>query len=78
MMQNPNLGWDFHIPHLFHTPSMNDPNWIIILFFIHLNAFFMEKVEESAHVTILNGGTHFGEIGSKNFRGHFEASKDIF
>ena len=30
-----------------------DLDWIIILFFIHINAFRVEKVEESTHGTIL-------------------------
>ena len=55
-----------------------DPDWIIILFAIHLDAFGMGKVEESAHETVFTGGTHFGKIGSETFREHFEASNDVF
>lgn len=34
-----------------------DLNWIIILFYIHLDTFGVEKVEESAHGTLFTGGT---------------------
>ena len=36
---------------------ISDLNWIIILFVIHLDAFGVEKVEESAHRTIFTSGT---------------------
>jgi len=55
-----------------------DPNWIIILFFIHIDAFEVEEVERSAHRTIFTNGTQFGETGSKTFSEHFEASEDLF
>ena len=29
-----------------------DPNWSIILFLIHLDAFKVEKMEESTHMTM--------------------------
>jgi len=55
-----------------------DPNWIIILFVIHLDAFRVEKVEELAHGTVFTGGTQFGEMGSETFGERFEASYDVF
>ena len=63
-----------------NPPKMGrcDPNSIIILFFIHIDAFEVEKVERSAHQTIFTNGTQFGETGYKTFSEHFEASKDIF
>jgi len=50
----------------------------MILFFIHLDAFGVEKVEELAHVTVFTGGTQFGKTRFETFREHFEASNDIF
>jgi len=55
-----------------------DPNWIIILFFIHLDAFGVEKVEESAHGTIFTDGTQFGKTRFETFQENFDASNDVF
>jgi len=55
-----------------------DPNWIIIFFVIHLNAFGVEKAEESTNETVFTGGTQFGETGSETFWERFESSNDIF
>ena len=55
-----------------------DPNWIIIFFVMHLDAFGEEKVEASTHGTIFTGRTQFAETGSKTFSEHFEASNDVF
>jgi len=45
-----------------NPPKMGkcDPNWIIILFLIHLNAFGVEKVEESTQGIVFTGETNFG------------------
>ena len=45
----------------------HDLTRIIILFVIHLNAFGVEKVEESTHGTIFIDMTQFGEMGSETF-----------
>ena len=39
-----------------------DMDWIIF-FFIHLDAFGVEKVEELAHGTVFTDGTQFGKNG---------------
>ena len=48
------------------SPKMGrcDPNWITILFVIHLNALRVEKVEESPHMTVFSGETQFYEMRS--------------
>ena len=55
-----------------------DPDWIIILFVIHLDASRVEKVEESTHGIVFTSETEFGEKGSETFLEHFEASNDVF
>lgn len=42
-----------------HGSSVGEPNpdWIIIFFFIHINAFRVEKEEESSHGTAFSSGT---------------------
>ena len=56
----------------------NDLNWIIILFFIHIDRFREEKVEESTHDTVFIDMTQFGKMGSAMFRERFEASNNVF
>jgi len=56
----------------------DDPDWIIKLFVIHINALTMEKVEESTLRTIFTSETQSGKLGSESFQEHFEASNDIF
>ena len=51
---------------------------IIILFDIHVDAFRMEKVEESTQTTIFIDETQFGKLRSETFSENFEASNDIF
>ena len=48
------------------------------MFFIHLDAFGVEKVEELAHEIIFTGETQFRETRSETFRKNFEALNDIF
>jgi hypothetical protein len=55
-----------------------DLDWIIILFFIYLNLFRVEKnggIDLQGH---FSGRSQFGKLGSETFRGHFKASNDIF
>lgn len=66
--------WDQNPPKI----GRCDPDWIIILFFIHLDAFREEKVEESSHGTIFTGGTQFGKIGSETFWERFQESNHVF
>lgn len=62
------------ISHYKHfVSSYFDLDWIIILFFIYLCAFKVEKVEELAHKTLFTGGTKFSKLWSKTFRECFEA-----
>jgi len=49
------------------------PNWIIVLFFFHIDAFKVEKVEEKSHKT-----TKFGEFKCEIFRDHIKASNAAF
>ena len=58
--------------------TKNDLNWIIILFFIHIDAFGVEKVEESTHRTVFTGGTQYDETRFVTFQEHFEASNNVF
>lgn len=58
--------------------ALGDPDWIIILIFIHINAFRVEKVEDSIHKTILINVSQFGKLRFKTFRMQFEASNNIF
>lgn len=55
-----------------------DPNWIIILLVIYLDAFGVENVDESSQGIVFTGGTHFGKMRSKTFQQHFEASNEVF
>jgi hypothetical protein len=56
-------------------------NWIIILFFIYLSTFWVEKLEESTCRAIL-ALVQIWKFGSKKlseiFQSHFEASNDTF
>ena len=63
-----------------NPPKMGrcDLNWIIIFSVIHLNAFGVEKVEESSHGTVFTSETQFGEMGSEAFQERFETSNDVF
>ena len=48
------------------------------IFFIYIDAFLVEKVDESAHGVVFTGGTQFGKTGFEAFREQFEASNDVF
>lgn len=50
-----------------------DSDWIIILFFIHLNVFKMEKLKESTHGAIFTNETQFGKLRFETFREQFKA-----
>ena len=57
---------------------LGDPDLIIILFVIYLDAFKVEKfwgINLQGH---FNGRSQFGKLGFKNFRGHFEESNIVF
>jgi hypothetical protein len=56
----------------------SDLDWIIILFFIYLDAFRVEKVGGIILQGHFSGRSQFGKLGSRTFRGHFEESNDIF
>lgn len=58
--------------------SMVDLDWTIILVFIHVNAFRVEKVEESVHRTLFTSWNYFGKLGFESFWECFEASKTFF
>jgi len=49
-----------------------------LYFFIHLDAFGVEKVEESAHRTFLPAIPNLAKMEYETFRECFEASNDIF
>ena len=68
------IFWDQNPPKMGRCHS----NWIIILFFIHLNGFGVEKVEESTHRTIFTSGTQFRKTRFETFQECFEASNDVF
>ena len=53
-------------------------NWVIIFFFIHIDAFRVEKLEESTHKAIFTDGIQFDKLGFETFVEHFEASKTFF
>ena len=57
---------------------VDDPNWIIILFVIHIDAFRVKKLEESTHGTVFTDESQFGETRSETFPKCFEASNEIF
>jgi len=57
---------------------LHDLDSIIILFFIHLDAFRVEVVEESTHGTVFINWTQFGKTRSRTFQECFEASNDTF
>lgn len=63
-----------------NPPKMGrcDLDWVIISFFIHLDAFRVEKVKELTHEIAFICKTKFGKIRSKTFLEHFEASNNIF
>jgi len=61
-----------------HNEYIYDLNWIFLLFFIRLDVFEVEKVEELAHGNVFTSGTQFGKMGSETFHEHFEASNNIF
>ena len=56
----------------------SDSDWIIILFFIHLDAFGVEKWRNQLNGTVFTSGTQFGKTESETFQNHFEASNDVF
>jgi hypothetical protein len=53
-------------------------NSIIILFFVYVNPFRVEKIGGISLQGHFSGRSQFGKLGSGTFRGHFEASNDIF
>ena len=55
-----------------------DPNWIIMLFVIHLDAFGVEKLEDSTHETIFTSRTQFGKTHSETFYKSFEVLNNFF
>jgi hypothetical protein len=55
-----------------------DPDWIIILFFIYLDAFRVEKIGGINLQGHFSGRSQFGKLGFETFQSHFEASNDIF
>jgi hypothetical protein len=55
-----------------------DLDWIIILFFIHINAFRVEKPEGISLQVHFNSRSQFGKLGFETFQSHFEALNDIF
>jgi hypothetical protein len=56
-----------------------DLYWIIILFFIYLDAFIVEKSGGISLQGHFNGRSQFGKLGFETFQTHlFEASNDIF
>jgi len=57
--------------------AMFSLDWIIISFVIHLT-FRVEKSGKSTYGSSSNGGIQLGELGSKTFRGKFEAIKNVF
>ena len=61
-----------------HGSSVGEPNpdWIIIFFFIHIDA-FREENEESTLWAIFIDGILFEKLGSETFQKHFEASNDV-
>jgi len=54
--------------------GVDDLYWFIILFFIHIDAFRVEKLEESTHKTIFTDGIQFDKVGFETFGEHFEES----
>lgn len=52
-------------------------NCIILFFGICLDAFKVEKIEESAYRSNFIDGNQFGELVCKNLWGHFETLDDI-
>lgn len=50
---------------------------IIILFVIHIDAFEVEKLEESTCRTIFPSKSKFGEFGSETFCRHLEALNEF-
>jgi hypothetical protein len=58
--------------------TQGDLDWIIILFFIYLDAFIVEKnggINLQGH---FNGRSNFGRLGFETFQSHFEASNGMF
>lgn len=45
--------------------TLHDTNWIIIFFFIHIDAFGLEKVEESSHEKFFTGGRSLAKQASE-------------
>jgi len=56
----------------------NDLDWIIILFFIYLDAFKVEKIGGISLQVHFSGRSQFGKLGSGTFRSHFEALNGFF
>jgi hypothetical protein len=55
-----------------------DPNWIIILVFIYLDDFRMEKIGGINLQGHFSGRSQFGKLGFGTFRSHFEELKGFF
>jgi hypothetical protein len=55
-----------------------DPEWIIILFFIYLDAFKMEKIGAINLQGHFSGRSQFGKLGFGTLQSHFEELNDIF
>jgi hypothetical protein len=53
-------------------------DWIIILFFIYLDAFRVEKIGGINLQGHFSGRSQFGKLGSRTFQSHFEALNDVF
>jgi hypothetical protein len=55
-----------------------DPDWIIILSVIYLDAFRAEKIGGIILQAHFNGRSQFGKLGFETFQSHLEASNNIF
>jgi hypothetical protein len=55
-----------------------DPNWIIVLFFIYIDAFKVEKIGGINLQSHFSGKSYFGKLGSETFGIHFEALNGVF
>ena len=52
---------------IFYATQPNDPEYIIMLFFIYLDSFKVEILEVLDCNIIFTGRSQFGELGSKTF-----------
>jgi hypothetical protein len=57
---------------------VNDPDWIIILFFIFVDSFIVEKIGGIILQDHSSGKSHFGKLGSKKLYSHFEELIGVF